>query len=729
MAKRTMTEMKRRLMAQELLQRRAAQRQAGAPVPGAVPSAYRMDGANLRESSGSTVERETPGGGASGARTAARAAAPGMVDDIIARQQPGMTQRVDTAAPGNLPRAPVVPAPIITEKVIERANETLRRFKDGKALLESRIIEAQEWWKLHNWREINRQRGTKGAQAKKSSTAWLWASIVGKHADYMSAYPEPIFLPQAADDKEEAQRLRQIVPVVLKQNRFKRTYSKCGWQKLREGTGAYSVLWDKDALGGLGEISIRKVNMLNLFWEPGVDNIQDSSDVFLLAYVSNKRLEAEYPHLKGKLRGGKEMLLSEYMYEDHVDESDKSIVVDWYYHTYDGSRKVLQLCRYVGKELLYASEHDPVTRESGYYEDGKYPFVLDPLYEVEGSPAGFGYIFVGKDSQMDIDTMNQAIVLNSAMSATPRYFHRKDGGVNRRQFLDVSQPLVDVNGNLGADSLQPITVPSLPSNALNAYQGKIDELKFVTGNTDVHNGAVPSGVTSGVAIAALKEDAGRTSRDSNEATYDAMYDLYEMVLERIRQFYDMPRQFRIIGERGAERFETYTNDALKLQTTQGVDGKESYRLPVFDIDVRVQRENPYTQMATNDLAVQFYGMGIFNPQMADQALLMLDMMEFKGKDEIVQKIQQNAALMQMAQEALKIALALAQRYEPMLFRQVAMMAQKIGLPIPAAAMAGAPVGNAEQGQSAQDNGKRQVSAHTPQTDAMRQRVATATQPG
>ena len=55
-------------------------------------------------------------------------------------------------------------------------------------------------------------------------------------------------------------------------------------------------------------------------------------------------------------------------------------------------------------------------------------------------------------------------------------------------------------------------------------------------------------------------------------------------------------------------------------------------------------------MAQNDLAVQFFGMGIFNPQMADQAMLMLDMMDFKGKDEIKLKVQQMGTMAQALQQ-------------------------------------------------------------------------------
>ena len=84
-----------------------------------------------------------------------------------------------------------------------------------------------------------------------------------------------------------------------------------------------------------------------------------------------------------------------------------------------------------------------------------------------------------------------------------------------------------------------------------------------------------------------------------------------------------------------------------------------YRLPVFDIRVEAQKESAYSQLSQNELALQFYGNGMFNPQYADQALVALDMMEFTGKQQVVQKVQRNGGMYQqmllMQQQMLQMA--------------------------------------------------------------------------
>ena len=565
----------------------------------------------------------------------------------------------------------------ITEETLRKAEQTLLEYMAGKTSIDRRIISAQEWWKLHNWEMIEAERGTQGAADIKTDTAWLWNCIVGKHADMMDNFPEPVILPRMQDDEEEAKRLSSIVPVVLEMNGFEETYSEEQWQKLQEGTGCEAVIWNKDKLNGLGDIEIRQVSVLNLFWQPGIKKIQESRNLFYVTEVDNEELEEMYPQLKGRLKHST-ITLKKYRTDDSTREEKKSAVVDWYYKKWNGTKRVLHYCKFVDGNILYSTENNGETE--GLYADGNYPFVMDRLFPVEGQPTGYGFIDVGRGTQTDIDTLNQAMVKNAVAASTPRSFIRDDGSVNEDEYADWSKPFVHVNGNLGADSIQPIVINELSGNSISMLDRKIDELKFVTGNTDVQNGGVPSGVTAASAIAALKEDAGRSSKDTTRAGYRAYQEIVNMVIERIRQFYDIPRMFRILGETGEQEFVQYDNRGIKLQEMPAGPGMEeaNYRLPVFDIEVHAARENATTRMSQNELALQFYQLGFFNPQMTDQVLPVLDMMDFKGKEKVRQRIQQNGDMLQALTQVGQIAVQLAQNYAPQILDQLTQMLQGIG---------------------------------------------------
>lgn len=595
----------------------------------------------------------------------------------------------------------------IGEEQARKAMDTLQKYRQGKSALEARVIASEDWWRMRSWQRI--QKGN--PEDDKWTSAWLFNVIMGKHADAIAAYPAPAIRPREPDDREEAAKLSSVLPVILEQNDFEEVYSDSQWTKLKQGTLIWHVKWDSSKLNGLGDISVQPVDILSFFWEPGVRDLQKSKNIFLTEMVDNDLLLAKYPELRGKLNSNPQ-IQQKYNTDDVINFDNKSMVVDWYYKKYQNGRQVLHFAKLVGDTVLQSTENDteqkydtltlpdgsivqqPAGRpmaETGLYDDGEYPFVVDALFPVEGSIAGYGYIDIGKSTQEQIDRMNQAIVKNAIMTTTPRWFKRSDGSVNEQEFADWTKPFVHVDGNLGQDSLVPIQVNMLNSNYIAILQNKIEELKWTTGNTDVNNGATNSGVTAASAIAALQEASGRSSKDSTKSAYRAYARMIRMVIERIRQFYDLPRQFRIVGQRGAEQFVQYSNQGLQPQTLYGANGQpDGLRKPVFDIEVSAQKASEYTSMAQNELALQFFQLGFFNPQMVDQTLATLDMMDFDGKDSIIQKVQENADLQQRLVEWQQLALALADRYDPVMGEGLAQqILQEGGQAVPQASAAAA----------------------------------------
>ena len=551
--------------------------------------------------------------------------------------------------------AEVVAQPIGQEQ-LRQANLTLQKYKEGKAKLEQRVIDNEEWYRLRHWECL---RGKKKQQVEPVS-AWLLNAIANKHADAMDNYPAPNILPRERDDVEEARRLSDIVPVVLEQTGYEGTYSEAWWDKLIGGTAIYGVFWDSGKLNGLGDIAVEPVDALNLFWEPGITDIQDSANVFHLSLVDNKALESSYPQLSGNL-GGSTLDISKYVYDDTVDTSGKSVVVDWYYKKQVGQTTVLHFCKYVNDTVLYATENDETMAKRGWYDHGMYPFVFDPLFRIKGTPCGFGYIDIGKGAQEYIDRGDQAVMQNMLSNAKPRYFIRSDGSVNEAEYGDMTKDFVHTDGNLGQDSIQPIAGKGLSSIYLNVLDRKVEELKETTGNRDVSTGGSTSGVTAASAIAAMQEAGSKLSRDSNKAAYRAFREIVLLVVELIRQFYDLPRQFRIIGANGEQSFISYTNAGL-LPQAQGNDfGVDmGYRVPLFDIEIAAEKASPYSKLSQNELALQFFGAGFFNPQLTDQALACLEMMDFDGKDRMMQRIAQNGTLYQQLMQTRQQAVAMAQ---------------------------------------------------------------------
>ena len=565
------------------------------------------------------------------------------------------------------------------EQELRDAMARLQEYKTGKHMFEARIIANNNWWRLRNGEVL-----TDKGKAPARTSAWLLNALMGKHADMVEAYPRPNILPREESDKAEADILSSIVPVILERNHFGETYSGCMWDKVKSGTAVYGIFWDAELLNGMGDIAITRINPLNLYWEPGVEDIEDSKEVFYVSMVDNDALELQYPQLRDKLRGSA-FTPAKNRTDDHVDEAKKSAVVDWYKKEIQGTKTVLRYIKFCAETILY----DSASSGSGHYDDGAYPFVFDILLPAEGTPAGYGYIDIAKDTQADIDLLDDAMVRNARISAAPRYFVNSSSGINEEEYTDVDKELIHVAGDISDRMIRKFDIPTIPGSAMQMLDNKIEELKQITSNQDVVSGGGGGGVTAASAIAALQESAGRTSRDAIKGSYRAYSKVVTKVIERIRQFYDLPRQFRIVGQYGAEKFVTYSNQGLKPAPMMGMDGTElGYRLPVFDISVVPEKESAYSRISRNELAKELFAMGAFNPQLADQMLLLLEFMDFDGKDKLMRKIQEQAMMQQQLILYQQMALSLAQKYEPQLAEGLGQsIMQQAGLPMPTGAPA------------------------------------------
>ena len=581
---------------------------------------------------------------------------------------------------------------------LKEFTQILQKYKAGKTITEQRVIASENWWKLRNTTEEQKLTDIGKDKGFTSKSGWLHNVIVSKHADAMEAYPEPNILPREEGDRGEARMLSAIIPCVLEQNNFEETYDDAMWRKMKGGTAIYKIVWDKNKLNGLGDISVECANILNLYWEPGITDIQKSRYFFHTELCDKDLLEQRYPEqLKDGLKGDA-FVSSKFLYDDHVDTENKVTVIEVYYHKHINGKKTLQYVKYVNDIVLYATENEiePMVDElgqpkppmalAGLYDHGRYPYVFDALYPIEGSPCGYGYVDICQNPQTEIDILKTSFIKNAMAGAIPRYFSRNDGSLNEEEFLDLSKPIVHVP-DLREDALRRVEHNSLDGSYLNVLMQSIQELRETSGNTETSTGNAPNSVTAASAIAALQEASGKGSRDSTLSAYRAYSEIVEICIELIRQFYNLPRKFRILGQYGAEQYITYTNAGIQPQP-QGDDFGQDMgnRLPVFDIKVSAQKKNTYTKVSQNELALQFFQMGFFNPQMTDQALMCLEMMDFDGKDGVMQKVSQNGTMFQKLVQYMQMAFMLAQRVDPMMAQQIAMDMQAMS--------GGAPMGGA-----------------------------------
>ena len=540
----------------------------------------------------------------------------------------------------------------ITDRDVEEFESILEEYRTAKQMIDHKATVNQEWWRMRHWQQMASDGEN---EEEKSTSAWLFNSIINKHADIMDNYPRPNILPRSPQMEQEAKMLSEIIPIIDDRNDYERIYDSKAYDLLIDGGCVTSVLWDNTLNGGMGDIVTRIVDVHNIFWEPGIEDIQDSAYVFVSKMVDNDTLERIYPQMEGKTGGTK--ITTEYINKDETpDPTKKSEVWDMYYKktvktvamaTETGEKveridTLLHFVKFCNGVLLYASENDPQMKDRGWYDHGKYPFVVTPLFKIKESPWGFGYVDVMKSPQAQIDRLDQLILKNSIMVGQKRWAVKESADINPDDFADWSKQLIPVSGagDLN-EAIKEITVDSIPAFVVQHKTNMIDQLKETSGNRDVSQGSTQSGVTAATAIAALQEAGSKLSRDINRVLYRSRRDEDYLKVELIRQFYTEPRSFRIDNNDGSHEFVRYDSTAIR-----DADGEKG---AVFDIKINAEKQSPFSRAAQNETMKELYGMGLFAPANAEPALTCLDGMEFEGIDKIKEEVKQKSLMMQQFQ--------------------------------------------------------------------------------
>ncbi len=528
---------------------------------------------------------------------------------------------------------------------IKKINGEYAKYSENaeKKALNFRIIENNRWFK-QQYTDFNNGK-EKNPNKPECKSGYIFSAICTKHADAMDNYPDINIYAREPNDVSEAEKLTSIIPCVLDICKFKEVYSSCWWYKLKNGTSCYGVFWNNTLNGGLGDIEIKQIDLLNLSWQPGISDIQDSKYLFYSYFMDKEKFADTYG--KDKLPQSADILsVDTYDGKSRDEYLESVLVVDAYYK----KNNAVHLIKFSGENILEQTEGDE-RYPKGLYEHGLYPFVFDVMYPNIDSPAGFGVIDVVKNPQAYIDKMDELIADNCAIIGKTRYFIKDSGGVNEDEFADLSKNFVHVEGPLDERNILQITGNALPESVNNWRKDKINELKEVIGNRDFQQGGTSNGVTAASAITVLQQSGDKLSRDMIASSYNAYKRIVNICVELIRQFYDIERHFRIIGNDGDYEYTTYNNANIKAVILGDAQNEQYFRLPEFDISLVVQKSNPITKEQQNQTIMQLWGAGFFNPQLIDYSILALNCMQFEGREELVKSLQElKQQNMQMQQQ-------------------------------------------------------------------------------
>jgi hypothetical protein len=558
---------------------------------------------------------------------------------------------------------------ITTSKVdVDKYLSAYDLYKSVRGELNDKIIANENWFRQKYWQYMIDK-----IEGDEPTSGTLLNAILNKHADFMDNEPAPVFLAREKNDEAEAQKLSKVVPVILENAEFKEAYSRYCWYLIKNGVACLSATWDDTLENGLGDIVINNIDILRIYWEPNITDIQDSRYVFVESLIDTDILKEMYDlkNLDDTNTGAQEAFqIVSYETNDQNILANKTLVIDCYERTItEDERQVVHLTKIANGCCLESSLEYEKTKDKGIYAHGRYPFVIGQYVPLEGTLEGMGMIDIAKNSQAYIDKLDIISLKNSIVAGKQRYIVKKDGGINSNDLMDLSKDVIEASGNVDEKAIRALQATSLPNYVQEIRQNKISETKEVLANRDFNQGGTTGGVTAFGAIAALQEAGNKTTRDLVKGNYQTFKKLNILVIELIREFYTQERQFRIIGEENNPEYIAFSNANMINQITNAdeafimlPDGTQipnpewepEYRKPVYDIEVIAQKENPFNTISHNQIMIQLFELGALNPEAAIPATVLIENMIFDGKEKLLLKIKENGNLynqvMQMQQQ-------------------------------------------------------------------------------
>ncbi len=502
----------------------------------------------------------------------------------------------------------------VSKDLIDEACRCFRDYAGDKEKTVKRIKDDERLYR--SWYEKDAHSLKKDFQ---SSTSFIFSSIENACATSSENFPSANILERSPDGTAVADTLSMILPVVLDNGGFRKTYKNNMRNKLKYGTAVYSVTYNE----GTGNIDIRSVDILDVFVDYNISDIQDSRFIFVVSSVDNELLRFRYPELAELFTGDSTVETL----TDTVRMRSRSSVTDCYYKKPDGAVHMFKVCN---GRIIDATE-DKAGYERGLYNHGLFPFVFDVMYPVEHCPFGFGMIDIAKAVQIEIDRLDEGITSLILMGSRPRYLAKKNCGIDLDVFTDIKNAIVEYEGD--PDALIPIVLKELNQYYCSFRDTKKDELKELLGNRDFQQGATSGGVTSGTAISILQQSGEKRSRMMFDDSYMCFEEMVSMVLELLRQFCENEQVFRTEDALGQKTFVAFSRDLLYK------DGMPDNAALEFDIKVTAQKENPYSAEALNALLLQFFTAGMLSDGNLEKALLIFKNMQFEGKDPFISDIQ------------------------------------------------------------------------------------------
>lgn len=445
--------------------------------------------------------------------------------------------------------------------------------------------------------------------------------------------PAGMVLPTSADDEDAAHLFTQITDVVAERTDLDNKIDEVVRTGLLLGTGFFYVYWDNSLKGGrpqvdpmsgqiiggnqwVGDVCIEVVEPSNMYPDPNATTIEDCNYIIYAVPKTVQWIKKTFG----------------------VDVSpDQSFQTEIYNRptNHNGTKDRVLFYAYWYKEgdtinVIYAAGGKIIKEIPNVYQHGRYPFVSFVAKKNRKSLWGIGEPKNIIANQKLLNKLVEIPTTNAMLTANPIALVNNRSGINPKKWVNKAGQVWEVNGNANeaVSWLQPprasVDIPML----IDKMQTFIERMGGVY---DSLTGETPQGVTAASAIQMLQEQGSIPVKGIARNLYQTLKDVYELMIELVKEFYTETRYLRIVGEDGSIQFQEFIG--------------AQYADIDFDVKVSAGASTPQSKAYVAQLASDLFQQGLLLPSE------YVEMQEnLPNKDRIVQRLKEQEQQQQMMQQ-------------------------------------------------------------------------------
>jgi hypothetical protein len=430
--------------------------------------------------------------------------------------------------------------------------------------------------------------------------------------------PTGVILPTTEEDAEIAQIFTQLTDVVSNRVDLDMRIDEVVRTGLLLDVAWFKVYWDNTIRGGdptkgnvyIGDICIESPDPSNVYFDPQATRIDDCRYVIYSVPKTVQWIKETW----GVDVDPEEVFETEIY--NRPERNTNSERVNYFEYWYREKNTI---------NVIYAAGGRILKHIEGVYKHGRYPFVPFVAKKNRKSIMGISEIRNIINNQKLLNKMVELPTTNAFLTSNPISLVAMNSGIDENKWS--AKPgqiwkVKDVN-----NSVRWLEPPQLSSDIYKMIDLLTGFMERIGGVYDANTGETPGSVTAAAAIQMLQEQGSIPIKGIARNLYYSIREVYEQMIELIKEFYTEDRFIRVDTNNGGYKFMVFNSTPY-----QEID---------FDIKVSGDNGTPATKAYISQLAADLFQQGVLLPS---EYVELQD--NLPNKDRIVARLREQESMMQ-----------------------------------------------------------------------------------